>query len=187
MPSNKMKRQRFNRSSAKMLFGMIVPIIVLVGLFLAQGYSKDTSGGSHPSIGASFAATGLRVSDGDTIWVNTVQGNKKIRLADIDCPEKLQPWGKQATQFTQRLVVNQSLRIHARAIDPYKRIVADVTQQDGTSLCAKLLESGLAWWYRDYSQNSQLEKLERQARQAKRGLWSQKDPIPPWVFRRKQK
>jgi hypothetical protein len=39
----------------------------------------------------------------------------------------------------------------------------------------------MAWWFREYAPNDrELERLEAEAREAKRGLWSQPNPIPPW-------
>lgn len=32
-----------------------------------------------------------------------------------------------------------------------------------------------------------LEQLENEARNAKRGLWQDKAPVPPWEFRKKKK
>lgn len=143
----------------------------------------------------SFTATVLRAVDGDTIIVkvdkqaneNSNATSKTIRLADIDCPETNQPFGAEATAYTHLLTKQQSVHVNVRAIDRYDRTVADVTLKSGLSLNAALLNAGLAWWYRDYSKNKNLESLEKEAQAANRGLWSQRDPIPPWVFRRNQR
>ena len=48
-----------------------------------------------------------------------------------------------------------------------------------------MVSTGMAWWYRKYAANDQvLARLEAGARQAKRGLWSQTDPKPPWDWRK---
>jgi hypothetical protein len=48
-----------------------------------------------------------------------------------------------------------------------------------------LVQAGLAWWYQRYAPNdTQLAELEREARQAKRGLWADVHPVPPWDWRR---
>jgi len=45
--------------------------------------------------------------------------------------------------------------------------------------------SSTRWWYRKYAPgNTVLEGLEKEARDAKKGLWVDLAPIPPWVFRK---
>ena len=40
----------------------------------------------------------VRVADGDTITIHTSDKEQvKIRFAGIDCPERAQPWGRNAT------------------------------------------------------------------------------------------
>jgi micrococcal nuclease len=46
------------------------------------------------------------------------------------------------------------------------------------------VSAGLAWHYTEYSKDPALDALERAARAARRGLWTQTNPAPPWVFRR---
>jgi micrococcal nuclease len=48
-----------------------------------------------------------------------------------------------------------------------------------------MVREGLAWSYRDYPpHDAELARLEAEARAAKRGLWGQLDPVPPWDWRR---
>ncbi len=51
----------------------------------------------------------------------------------------------------------------------------------------ELVRPGLSWWYRRFApadrELSQL--LEAEARNSGRGLWTQKDPTPPWEWRRR--
>jgi endonuclease YncB( thermonuclease family) len=56
---------------------------------------------------------------------------------------------------------------------------------DGRSLNHELVGAGLAWWYRRYAPGDlDLERLESEAREAKRGLWADAEPVPPWEWRR---
>lgn len=135
----------------------------------------------------SFPAKVTKVTDGDTIVIEYKNQKITIRLADIDCPEFKQPFGIEALEFTQSRVMNQTVTINVRTTDRYGRTVADVIMPNGKSLNAALVQAGLAWWYARYSKNKTLEALEKEARTAKRGLWSQKDPLPPWVYRRQQR
>ena len=54
---------------------------------------------------------------------------------------------------------------------------------DGTNVNRKLVKPGLAWWYKKYSKDGSLGALEQEAREAKRGLWAEPNPIPPWIYR----
>lgn len=79
------------------------------------------------------------------------------------------------------------MTVRVRDIDRYKRTVAEVILPDGRNLNQETVSAGLAWWYRQYSRHDQdLEQLEEEARSAKRGLWADKDPVPPWEFRHKK-
>ncbi|MBN2717463.1 MAG: thermonuclease family protein [Deltaproteobacteria bacterium] len=147
----------------------------------APGRLKKTS------LPGTFVAWVIHVKDGDTIAVEYKKQKISIRLADIDCPEFKQPFGIEALEFTERQVLNQNVEIHVRAIDRYGRAVADVRMSSGESLNTALIKAGLAWWYKNYSKDRQIEALEIKARNAKRGLWSQPDPLPPWVYRRQNR
>jgi len=46
-----------------------------------------------------------------------------------------------------------------------------------------LMSAGLACWFRKNSKDLRLGELERQARMAKRGLWADAQPVPPWEWR----
>ena len=50
-----------------------------------------------------------------------------------------------------------------------------------------LLRAGLAWHYRQYSKDSLLTALEMEAHAAKKGLWSEPFPVPPWAWRKMKK
>jgi hypothetical protein len=70
-------------------------------------------------------------------------------------------------------------------IDRYGRLVGEVLLPDGRSLNRELVRTGLAWWYRPYAPNDPtLAQLEAEARTAKRGLWADAQPVPPWQWRK---
>ena len=53
----------------------------------------------------------------------------------------------------------------------------------GTSVNHELVKHGWCWWSRKYALGDvELEKLEKAAREAKKGLWVDPAPIPPWVY-----
>jgi len=135
-----------------------------------------------------YAAKVVGVTDGDTITVRR-EGHptERVRVHGIDTPEHGQPYGTRAKQFTSQLVFGQTVTIRVRDRDRYGRTVADVVLSDGRDLGQELVRAGLAWWYRKYSTDRRLEALEAKARQAKRGLWSELNPVPPWEWRRRNR
>jgi endonuclease YncB( thermonuclease family) len=66
----------------------------------------------------------------------------------------------------------------------YGRTLADVLLPDGTNVNQELVKAGWCWWYRKYAPgDTVLEVLEKNARDAKRGLWADPQPVPPWEWR----
>ena len=138
---------------------------------------------STSSFAADFSGPVVTVLDGDTIDVLHNRHAERIRLNGIDCPEKGQAFGEKAKQFTSTLIQGKDVMIHVLSKDRHGRTVADVVLPDGTNVSQELLRAGLAWWYRHYSKDVSLGALEEEARQAKRGLWADPNPIPPWEIR----
>ena len=132
---------------------------------------------------ADFSGPVVSVLDGDTIDVLHDRQPERIRLSGIDCPEKSQAFGKKAKQFTSTLIFGKDVTIQVLSKDRHGRTVADVVLPEGTNVSRALLRAGLAWWYRQYSKDVSLGALEQDARQAKRGLWADPNPIPPWEIR----
>ncbi len=126
----------------------------------------------------------MGVSDGDTITVLTKGKGERIRLHGIDCPEKRQAFGKRAKQFTSRLVYGKTVTVRDLGQDRYGRTVGEVLLPDGRVLNHELVRAGFAWWYRRYApEDETLKQLEAEAGDAKRGLWADAEPVPPWEWR----
>src|SRR5207302_1746030 len=108
-----------------------------------------------------------------------------IRLCGIDCPEMKQAFGTRAKQFTAHLAFGETVTVEVHDIDRYGRQVAEIILQDGRNSNHEIVRAGFAWWYVQYARNDEeLERLEAEARAAKRGLWADKNPMPPWEFRK---
>jgi micrococcal nuclease len=133
----------------------------------------------------SFSGKVVGIADGDTIDVMHTGRAERVRLYGIDCPELHQAFGARAKQFTSNLAFGKNVGVRVRDVDQYGRTVGEVILPDGKSLNRELVRAGLAWWYRQFARGDrELERLEAEARRDKRGLWADKDPVPPWNFRR---
>ncbi|MBD0315905.1 MAG: thermonuclease family protein [Nitrospiraceae bacterium] len=132
-----------------------------------------------------FAGRVVAAVDGDTIEVLLARRLERIELHGIDCPEKGQPFGRQAKDATSDLTVGKQVAIVKRARDRDQHIVADVLLPDGRNLNQKLVLNGWCWWSRNYApKDMALRQAEEVAKVTKKGLWANPDPVPPWVYRR---
>jgi endonuclease YncB( thermonuclease family) len=134
--------------------------------------------------GSDYSARVVGISDGDTITVLKDRTQVRIRLHGIDAPETGQDHGSRAKQFASELAFGKQVTIRVRTTDRYGRTVADVILPDGRWLNREMVRAGMAWWYRRYAPaDTELARLESEAKAARRGLWSQPNPVPPWSWR----
>ncbi len=136
-----------------------------------------------------YQATVVGITDGDTIKVLRA-GNEqvKIRLAEIDCPERKQPWGTKAKQAVSELVMGRTVKIEVIDVDRYGRTVGKVFV-DEQNVNRALVEDGHCWAYVEYVRDTQLPVLQEQAKAASRGLWQlpESERMPPWEWRRNRR
>lgn len=128
----------------------------------------------------------IKVADGDTITVLDDNNKKhKIRLAKIDAPELKQSYGIKSKNYLESLIYNKPIKVLYSSIDRYKRILGIVYLGD-KEINLIMLKNGLAWHYYTDKTPSYIQ-AEKSARDKKIGLWSESNPINPYIFRRKQK
>jgi endonuclease YncB( thermonuclease family) len=131
-----------------------------------------------------FSGVVVGVADGDTITVLHDGVPERVRLNGVDCPERKQPFYRQAKEFTGGLAFGKTVVVRSKGRDRWKRTIGEVGLPDGRILNHELVRGGLAWWFRKYAANdTDLERFEDQAKTAKRGLWTNPNPVPPWEFR----
>jgi micrococcal nuclease len=135
-----------------------------------------------------LAGVVIVVIDGDTVLFkpdHTSPSSRafiKVRLADIDAPEKDQPYGDAATRALTALVLKQPVELDTLATDIYGRTIARIRL--GTlQVDAELVRRGHAW-ASSRDAESAMRNLQREAHAARIGLWADADPTPPWVWRR---
>ena len=125
----------------------------------------------------------VKIADGDTLTILIGEKQEKIRLSDIDTPERKQPYGARAKQALADLTFGKLITVLTTKRDRYGRIIGHITV-DGVDVNAELVRLGYAWVYRRYSDDPELLRLEGIARTQRLGLWADENPIPPWEWRR---
>jgi len=132
----------------------------------------------------------VRIVDGDTIVLEADGARHRVRLAGIDAPERNQPWGDAATRELRRQVAGQQLVVEWSKRDRWKRLIG-IIRLDGEDVNLHLVERGLAWHYKRYADEqspddrSAYSAAQEAAKRAKRGLWSDPAPVPPWDWRKR--
>jgi micrococcal nuclease len=158
-------------------------VLALCLLFLASG--------ATPADADTLNGVVFVVIDGDTVlfkpdhYLASSRAFLKIRLADIDAPEKDQPYGNAASRALTALVLNQRVEVEPVATDTYGRTIARI-RKGAVRIDAELVRHGYAWSATRGRRNAELIEVQREARRAQRGLWQDAAPTPPWVWRRAQ-
>jgi len=134
----------------------------------------------------------IRIYDGDTVLLERISNGKehsklKLRLADIDAPERNQAYGKQSRLALKDLCTGDDVTLEVTLLnqDQHKRHLGHLTCNE-INAAVYLVELGLAWHNAKYSDNPDTRKAETIAREHKLGLWKNEKPISPWQWRRLQ-
>lgn len=128
----------------------------------------------------------VAVQDGDTLTVlDSGRRQHRIRLYQIDAPEKGQGYGAASKKSLSDLVYRRDVTVALVATDRYHREVGTVLLA-GTDINLVQVKRGMAWVYRQYAKDPGYFAAERAARSARVGLWRDVKPVPPWEFRREE-
>lgn len=150
---------------------------------LTPGSVARPGAGAQPGpVPQLIVGTCVSVLDGDTIEVEGQGVRYRVRLHGIDSPEADQPGAASANKFTESLVLGKPVAVRGKGWDQYHRLVGRVFE--GLSdVSVRLVESGHAWHYTEYSNETVLADAQREAQAGQRGLWRDVSPIPPWKWR----
>lgn len=152
-----------------------VAIIGLIVVFSAAAHAAEP-----------YTGHVVGIADGDTLTVLADNTPHKIRLAEIDAPEKKQAFGERAKQSLSDLCFDRQATVSPRVTDRYGRTVARVSCQ-GMDASLHQVQLGLAWAYTAYLTDPAIATAESAARDSGTGLWADADRVPPWLFRKAKK
>lgn len=150
-------------------------ILYFVLFICTFGYCQDT-----------LTATVVGIKDGDTVVVlDSLNKQTTLRLAEVDCPEKSQPFGTKAKQFTSDQIYLKTIKYVVTDTDRYGRSIAMIYYDtDNKYLSAEIIKAGMGWHYKRYSTSKELATFEDNARKNKIGLWIDNNPINPSDWRK---
>lgn len=161
----------FMRYAAATLLIWIVLIVLVIAV--------QTAAHAAPP----FSGKVIGIADGDTLTVLTDTTQHKIRLAEIDAPEKKQAFGERAKQSLSDLCFNADAEVTPATTDRYGRTIARVSCA-GVDASLYQVSNGLAWAYIAYLKDPAIATAEQAARGSASGLWADQNPTPPWLYRK---
>ena len=128
--------------------------------------------------------------DGDSVklrplGLNETQDEFKLRLTDIDAPERNQSYGLKSRRALMKLCKGKNIIVTAQisGSDKYHRSLGRI-ECNGIDASYYLAKHGLAWFYAQYSSDTTIENAAHNARRLMLGLWADEKPIAPWDWRR---
>jgi endonuclease YncB( thermonuclease family) len=126
------------------------------------------------------------VIDGNTLEV-TADNNEvhKVMLAGIDCPEITQEFGEQARQYLEKLTLNKKVTVNFTGKDRWGNYLGIVLIKGSVDPRVNLLKEGLAWTT-ERNPDPEFEAHRARAQEKGKGLWKERNPTPPWTYRREQ-
>lgn len=130
-----------------------------------------------------FEAKVLVVMDGDTVFVQSGPFKAKLRLVNIDAPEKDQPFGQQSQESLQSLIGGKVIQVESKASDKFGRTIA-LIRSGGINVNEEQVRRGMAWAYSRSREGKIYARLQSEAQLARRGLWQQPDPQQPSQWRK---
>jgi endonuclease YncB( thermonuclease family) len=171
---------QIRKSGGEMMAAYPFPFILgFLVLFFAQGVS------SGEEAAESFRGKVLGVASGDTLIVMRDDKAEKVSVAGVVAPHYEQNSGKEAKMFLGHLVRLKDVTVVLSGTATIGIPRARIDLDDGRKVAEELLKNGWAWWDReDAKEDERFKEMESVAREAKKGLWIEENPIPPWEFRK---
>ncbi|OJV15320.1 MAG: hypothetical protein BGO27_02295 [Alphaproteobacteria bacterium 33-17] len=142
---------------------------------------------SHTTFAAEIIGVVTKVTDGDSLTI-TDASNKphKVRLVNIDAPEKNQDYGVESTKSLESICIHKEAKITYEDKDKYNRILGHV-YCNGAYANLEQVKLGMAWVYEKYTNDESFIAAQNKAKATKLGLWANQNPQAPWEFREAQK
>ena len=130
-----------------------------------------------------FASEITYFYDGDTVKIVDAGFEYKLRITDIDAPERNQAYGKKSRRALMLLCSGGNIYAAISVTDKYGRKLGKL-RCNNQDVSTYMIQNGHAWFYDRYSMDGSLLYQQQQARANQLGLWESKKPVQPWVWRK---
>jgi micrococcal nuclease len=137
-------------------------------------------------LGLSVSALSAEITyfyDGDTVKIVDAGYAYKLRLTDIDAPERNQAYGKKSRRALMQLCSGANVQVYLSGIDKYQRKLGKLVCNN-TDASQFMISNGHAWFNARYSNDQSLAFAQQRAYNNHLGLWNAKQQTPPWVWRK---
>ena len=168
----------------------ILLITLLLLLFTVSAYATEVT----------LVGKVMKVTDGNTIVIRLTKEKSSFicRLYGIDAPETPQytskgtrkkpgqPYGEEATITLKRMILEQTVEVTLIGPKKHNGAICRI-EKDGIDVNLEMVRLGYAWAYKQHLKQPHsfyYIGAERDAREQRLGLWQDKNPTPPWEFRR---
>jgi endonuclease YncB( thermonuclease family) len=152
-------------------------IIILLALQLSLSSNAESN---------IISGSVTKVIDGNTFEIKTSDNELvKILLYGVDCPEKGQAYYDEATKCLERILLKKNVNVEVMGKDRSGNSIGIVVTDKKVDPRIKLLVEGLAWTDEKEAE-PQLELHKKSAAEKGKGIWAEKEPTPPWIYRRQQ-
>jgi len=141
--------------------------LIFAILFIISGFFYYNFTGSV--VKETYEAKVIRVVDGDTIELDNGQ---KVRLRGINTPEKSMSFYKDATNFLEELILNETVEVKSYGVDKYGRTLAHVFFND-ENINELVIKNGFGtlYYYEEDEYYNNLKNAEEFARLNGAGIW----------------
>jgi endonuclease YncB( thermonuclease family) len=163
--------------------------VLSLALLAAPFAIAQTSDNPPAVVGKYYSCRVDKVWDGDTFDALCAKaGEVRVRLYQVDAPEKNQPRGVDALRWLKTKVWNQTVSVKLIAIegatpDHQQRWVGRVLL-NRSSVNLQAVANGWAWAAPGFTKpGDSIRTAERKARASKLGVWQDPNPIAPWDWR----
>ncbi|MFZ1809482.1 MAG: thermonuclease family protein [Cyclobacteriaceae bacterium] len=128
----------------------------------------------------------VSVIDGNTFELKTEENELyEIILYGIDCPEIGQSFSVEAKAQLEKLILKKTLTVTIQGKNRYGIRLGYFLINNKVDPRNILLENGLAWTD-ERNAVQDLEELRIKAMTSKAGIWTEDEPVAPWIYRRTQ-
>jgi endonuclease YncB( thermonuclease family) len=148
-------------------------IVFLLGISLAS-----------PVLATSLAGRVIRVQDGNSLTIQADGRAVRVRLEGIDAPELKQAYGPESQRSLADLCFDKESVAEYRSKDSDGRPLVQI-RCAGVDANAEQVQRGMAWVDKRHTNSaSPLHFMMDQAQRSREGLWSDRSPVAPWIWRR---